>query len=153
MMICHLLSARDIKMDIESYHYINSTNGEIINIIEYQMTNQSDEPYFTWLDFNNHNEKGKRKIHRYFYAHHGDLNLATLMTDNVMQTSREVIIGKTFIKRLKPGESFKYIVVNKKDNDDFSKNIIAEKVSYVSKIIGFSIPESFEYNKTELVVF
>lgn len=98
----------------------------------------------------------KKGIKRYidtFYAPHGDLNLATLMTDNVIRTSREVIIGATFIKRLKPGESFKYIVVNEKDNDDFSKNIIVEKVSYVSKTIGFNVPESFEYDKTELVVF
>lgn len=152
-MICQLLQARDIKMNIESYHYIKSTNGETITIVEYQLTNRSDEPYFTWIDFNNHNEKRDKKIHRYFYAPHGDLNLATLMTDNVIRTSREVIIGATFIKRLKPGESFKYIVVNEKDNDDFSKNIIVEKVSYVSKTIGFNVPESFEYDNTELVVF
>ena len=81
------------------------------------------------------------------------MNLAALMTDNVVRTSREVTIGKTFIKRLEPGESFKYIAAKDKDNDDFSKNIIVEKVSYVSKIIGFNVPESFEYDKTELIVF
>lgn len=67
-MICQLLQARDIKMNIESYHYIKSTNGETITIVEYQLTNRSDEPYFTWIDFNNHNEKRNKKIHRYFYA-------------------------------------------------------------------------------------
>ena len=70
--------------------------------------------------------------------------LAALMTDNVVRTSREVTIGKTFIKRLEPCESVKYIVAKDKDNDDFSNNIIVEKVSYVSKIIGFNVPESFE---------
>ena len=80
------------------------------------------------------------------------MNLATLMTDNVVRIGDEIILGKTFIKRLSPGESFKYIVVNEKENSDFSKSIVIEKVSSVSKIIGFNVPESFEYDKTELIV-
>lgn len=74
------------------------------------------------------------------------------MTDNVVRSDNEIILGKTFIKRLDPGESFKYVVVNEKENYDFSKSIVIEKVSYVSKIIGFNVPESFEYDKPELIV-
>lgn len=153
MMMCQLHTTKDIKLHIESYSYVNYFSGEKITFTEYLITNKSEEPYFTWVDFSNHNTTVREKIYRYFFASHDDLNLAALMTDNVVRTSREVTIGKTFIKRLEPGESFKYIVAKDKDNDDFSKNIIVEKVSYVSKIIGFNVPESFEYDKNELIVF
>ncbi len=153
MIMCQLHTTKDIKVHIESYSYTNYLSDEKITFREYLIMNKSEEPYFTWVDFSNHNTTARKKIYRYFFVSHDDLNLAALMTDNVVRTSREVTIGKTFIKRLKSGESFKYIVVKEKDNDDFSKNIIVEKVSYVSKIIGFNVPESFEYDKTELIVF
>ena len=152
MMICQLYTTKDIKVQIESYSYINEFSGSKNTFIEYNITNKSDEPYFTWVDFNNHNTKGWEKIYRYFFTFYDDMNLATLMTDNVVRISDEIILGKTFIKRLSPGESFKYIVVNEKENSDFSKSIVIEKVSSVSKIIGFNVPESFEYDKTELIV-
>ena len=153
MMMCQLHTTKDIKVHVESCSYINNFIGEKNTFVEYLITNKSEEPYFTWVDFSNHNTTARKRIYRYFFASHEDLNLAALMTDNVVRTSKEVIIGKTFIKRLKPGESFKYIVMKEKGNDDFGKNIIVEKVSYVSKIIGFNVPESFEYDKNELIVF
>lgn len=152
MMICQLHMAKDIEVQVESYSYTNDSTSAQITLVEYRIKNQSNEPYFTWIDFDNHKGKSEKRIHRYFFAPHNDFNLATLMTDNVVQDSSETILGRTFIKRLEPQESFKYIVVCREKNDDFSKYIVVEKTSFVSKIIGFNVPEVFLYGKSELVV-
>lgn len=149
MMICQLHMAKDIEVQVESYSYIDDSTRTKITLVEYRIKNQSNEPYFTWIDFDNHNEK---RIHRYFFEPHNDFNLAALMTDNVVRDSNEIILGRTFIKRLGPQESFKYIVVCREKTDDFSKYIVVEEASLVNKIIGFDVPEAFEYNKSELVV-
>lgn len=153
MMLCQLHMAKDIEAQVESYsYYTDDSTRAKITLVEYRIKNQSNEPFFTWIDFDNYNEKSGKRIHRYFWGPHNDFNLATLMTDNVVRDSNEIILGRTFIKRLGPQESFKYIVVCREKIDDFYKYIVVEKASLVNKIIGFDVPEAFEYNKSELVV-
>lgn len=53
MMMCQLHTTKDIKLHIESYSYVNYFSGEKITFTEYLITNKSEEPYFTWVDFSN----------------------------------------------------------------------------------------------------
>lgn len=69
MMVCQLHTTRDIKVQIESYSYINEFSGGKTTFVEYNITNKSDEPYFTWVDFNNHNTKGRKMIYRDTFSH------------------------------------------------------------------------------------
>ena len=152
IMLCQFHTTKDIEMNIESYSYVNGSNGVEVNLVEYSIRNLSEEPYYTWIDFNDCDERRGKRIYEYFFIRHRDVNLATLMTDNVVLTDYEMILGETFIKRLDPQESFKYIVAGKKENDNFEKKIIVEKASDIRKVTGFDVPEFFEFSRSELVV-
>ncbi len=152
LLVCQMLAAKDVVVSDSTYSYTKGASGEKIRITEYTVRNMSDEPYLTWVDFGGRGEARRRRIFRYFHAPRGDMNLAMLMTDNVARESEDVILGVSFIKVLKPHGSFKYVVVNEKDDRDFRRGIVVEKASVVAKIIGFQVPETFSFANDELVV-
>lgn len=108
-------------------------------MIEYTLTNVSSLNYYTWVDYNASfiNDDRDSSIYRYFFVIHDDLNLGTLLTDNIDFKSLYPEIGVSFLKLIKPQESFSYIVPIQ-TNNTFKDHIFYIDELLFTRIIGTS---------------
>lgn len=82
------------------------------SLFEYIITNNTEESYFTWIDFHPIEESYCHRVESYFNTPHGDSSLLQLLTGTVNENSLFLspLIGTFFLKEITPNSSFKYIV-------------------------------------------
>lgn len=144
---------------IATFFYQYYTNGNITitihepccyctnctqDYIIYELNNTSTEDYYTWVDFNSSfTTREKAGIIRYFFSRHGDFSLGSLLHDNVVFKEKFIpVIGETFLKRIKPNESFRYIV-SKQISEDFKDHLFFTDELTLISIVGN--PVNLEY--------
>ena len=142
----------DILIDKTEYNYVDYTGHEF-KVIEYEIQNQSDEPFLTFIIYDFYKDL-ERSILRYFVNRTGDFSLLSLLTDNVIFSDEcPAIIGKTFLKQIDPNTSFKYIVIgDAAENIDFEKYIIVEKKATVESLIKVHISGKLLYEQQCIVL-
>lgn len=142
----------DILIDKTEYNYADYTGHEF-KVIEYEIHNQSDEPFLTFINYDLHTGL-ERAILRYFVNRTGDFSLLSLLTDNVNFSDECLtIIGKTFLKQIDPNTSFKYIVIgDTTEKIDFEKYIIVEKKATVESLIKVHISGKLLYEQQCIVL-
>lgn len=142
----------DILIDKTEYNYADYTGHEF-KVIEYEIQNQSDEPFLTFINYDLHTGL-ERAILRYFVNRTGDFSLLSLLTDNVNFSDECLtIIGKTFLKQIDPNTSFKYIVIgDTTEKIDFEKYIIVEKKATVESLIKVHISGKLLYEQQCIVL-
>lgn len=142
----------DILIDKAEYNYADYTGHEF-KVIEYEIQNQSDEPFLTFINYDLHTGL-ERAILRYFVNRTGDFSLLSLLTDNVNFSDECLtIIGKTFLKQIDPNTSFKYIVIgDTTEKIDFEKYIIVEKKATVESLIKVHISGKLLYKQQCIVL-
>ena len=142
----------DILIDKTEYNYADYTGHEF-KVIEYEIQNQSDEPFLTFINYDLHIGL-ERAILRYFVNRTGDFSLLSLLTDNVNFSDECLtIIGKTFLKQIDPNTSFKYIVIgDTTEKIDFEKYIIVEKKATVESLIKVHISGKLLYEQQCIVL-
>ena len=127
----------DHAFNIEDHYfsYYDSFNEKQYDIKEYILNNNSNEDYYTWIDYDrDYAGVDTQGIMYYFLSFHGDFNLISLLTDNVVFYDYMSILGKVFLRRIEPGDSFRYVLINR-DNDDIRRHIF-----YISQTqLGFEI--------------
>lgn len=131
----------------EYYHYHDTEKTYVWNLV---ITNNSNENYLTWINKND-NVMGyaeEAQIKNFFLAERP--RLFFLWGDGEYS---EKILGQTFLKLLKPGESFSYNVVRKvKKEPSIKKKISIVRESVVQiytqcKIsIYFDVPYLYAYD-------
>lgn len=150
-----------ITMDVRPFTYSQISNPDDIITLkgaEYSFTNNSDEPYLTWIDFGLSDKTQvslSESVRNYFFKQKGDFSLYSLYVDNVtgFYPQNEPVIGFSFLKRIKPGEVFRYIVLGDVSNDAKLKNSIrVEKESCVMYYLKYKEYEVFLYNKPYIVI-
>ena len=127
---------------------ISCSDGDvIISVNQYQnrsqgvITNNSSDNIYTWLDLEASTQENNRLelAIRYMFKPFGDFNLCVLLTDNVAFPEKFIpVIGKTFLKRIKPGDSFFYIV-DKRVIDDLQPHIIYITETELASLVGYPI--------------
>lgn len=127
------------EYNYEYYHYYGTEKTYVWNLV---ITNNSDENYLTWINKNDNvmDYAEETQIKNFFRA--GRPRLFFLWFDGEYS---EKILGQTFLKLLKPGESFSYNVVQKvKKEPSIKKKISIAKESVVQIYTQFKISECFD---------
>ena len=129
-----LNAQNQIRIDTISVNYFNgiTKKKEIIDI--YQITNDSDEDYLTWVSLAPINNRTNTKLIRdYFIKTKGDYNLIGMMNDNLLTLNSMCEIGYTFLKDIPPSETFSYFVRIK---------ILSRKNCYYKEKGSRAVPEN-----------
>lgn len=127
------------EYNYEYYHYYGTEKTYVWNLV---ITNNSAENYLTWINKNDNvmDYAEETQIKNFFRA--GRPRLFFLWSDGEYS---EKILGQTFLKLLKPGESFSYNVVQKvKKEPSIKKKISIAKESVVQIYTQFKISECFD---------
>ncbi len=137
----------------------NIAEKEIV-LQEYRITNNSSQCYYTWLDSNQGKDSKDSSVwlKRYLFAPKGDFSFASLMFDNVVfEGSFKPELGFSFMKRIKPGESFSYILYSSTRDSLHSKSsfdslINIESESLINSLLPGGIPEEFLYQNEQIIL-
>lgn len=144
-----------------SYSYIDYLTNKPFIVKSYTIINNSREPWLTWIDYD-HQKKDignrDRAILRYFIRHHGDFNLMSLMTDDLVDYDNEnPLIGRFFLAQINPTESFTYTFLFPNSISEISaikqENIIVERRNKVVDIIGIPIKQEYLFNHNNIVLY
>ena len=132
-----LNAQNQIRIDTISVNYFNgiTKKKEIIDI--YQITNDSDEDYLTWVSLAPINNRTNTKLIRdYFIKTKGDYNLIGMMNDNLLTLNSMCEIGYTFLKDIPPSETFSYFVAkNRIESRFYRERIVIIKKKEVERYL------------------
>ena len=131
-----LNAQNQIRIDTISVNYFNgiTKKKEIIDI--YQIKNDSDEDYLTWVSLAPINNRTNTKLIRdYFIKTKGDYNLIGMMNDDLLTLNSMCEIGYTFLKDIPPSETFSYFVAKNRIESRFYREriVIIKKKEDVSE--------------------
>jgi hypothetical protein len=99
-----------IHIDTISFCYFNGITEQTEIIDKYQIANNSNEDYLTWVSLVPKNDKSNIELmHDFFKKRKGDFNLIEMMYENLLD-GQPVSIGYSFIKNITVGETFSYFI-------------------------------------------
>lgn len=139
-------------------HYDTITNKYYNGIIEereiidkYQITNNSDENYLTWVALEPINDRTDIElVHDYFKKRKGDFNLVEMMFENLLD-SLPINIGYSFIKNIAPKESFSYYISKKNMASNFYRErIVLIKRKEVEQYLKMEIDTKYVYQYSNI---
>lgn len=112
-------------------------NGAEVRQRLYIIHNTSQNSYYTWVNYDDSLKGDTTKIvSRYFFSLHNDFSLFALLTEAIVFTEVfEPTVGITFLKIIKPGETFTYITGT---DIDLAPYIVYLKDTEVESVIGYS---------------
>lgn len=121
-------------------------DGSISEYWEISVKNVTDETYFSWIATRPLSEMKTTLsvIKEYFFYPKGDLNLFTILTDSVIREPYHPTIGITFIKMIQPGETFKYVFIDKDKAERYLERLVSVSSSDIEKYLdikSFGISE------------
>lgn len=141
-----------IHIDTISVNYFNgiTEKKEIIDI--YQIKNNSDEDYLTWVSLVPINNRTNIKLIRdYFIKNKGDFNLIGMMNDNLLPQESMCEIGYTFMKNISPGETFSYFVAkNGIESKFYRERIVIIKKKEVEQYLKMIIDKKYFYQLSDI---
>ena len=136
-----LNAQNQIRIDTISVNYFNgiTKKKEIIDI--YQIKNDSDEDYLTWVSLAPINNRTNTKLIRdYFIKTKGDYNLIGMMNDDLLTLNSMCEIGYTFLKDIPPSETFSYFVAkNRIESRFYRERIVIIKKKEVERYLKMII--------------
>jgi hypothetical protein len=141
-----------IRIDTISVSYFNgiTKKKEIIDI--YQITNDSDEDYLTWVSLAPINNRTNTKLIRdYFIKIKGDYNLIGMMNDNLLTLDSLCEIGYTFMKNISPSETFSYFVAkNRIESRFYRERIVIIKKKEIERYLKMRIDNKYLYQFSDI---
>lgn len=131
--------------------YYNAFTKDCQVVEEYRFSNNSSEEYVTWISQDEVSGKTPEElIHDYFQKVKGDFNLVSLFYENLLD-NKQVAIGHTFMKIIKPNESFSYFLLD--DNTSFYKDrIVIFKRKVVERQIRMKLNYEYSYSNHSLII-
>lgn len=132
-----------ISIDTCSHFFFDEFANSDINIKSYIITNNTKEDYVTWVSSDyidsNSNEEA---IRRYFNKQIGDFSLSSLLYENLLNSSLTNRIGSTFMKRIKPKETFQYLIIKKnRYSDYYEKRLFIVSRKKIEDYLRKALPE------------
>lgn len=110
----HYSNPEDLVLSESSMCYYDITSGQPCRMVTYTVANNSADLYaYTWIFYDSpFSDRSRRAKYRYFLLSRGGFSLLGLLTDSFTDDSFVFHeLGNSFIKEIKPGESFDYIVI------------------------------------------
>ena len=147
----------EITISTNKYEVVSSVDKpETVYLTEYRILNDTEEPYYTWVHFDKP-QHGKKSIMWHFW---GAYKVGHPVYDGVALYEvlndippREPIVGYSFMAKVEPGESFKYIVCGRDGTDPHLERYIeTAPVDWLFEVLKFSIPNSILYQSDHLVI-
>ena len=115
-----------IVIDTTTYRYKDEFNGNERYIENYKITNNTNEDYLTWISLKSIVGKPEKWIiHRFLRNQIGDYNLMFMIYNGLLNYQYTNRIGTTFMKNIRPHESFVYVIIKNKKNSLFYENRVA----------------------------
>jgi len=147
-----LNAQNQIRIDTISVNYFNgiTKKKEIIDI--YQIKNDSDEDYLTWVSLAPINNRTNTKLIRdYFIKTKGDYNLIGMMNDDLLTLNSMCEIGYTFLKDIPPNETFSYFVAkNRIESRFYRERIVIIKKKEVERYLKMIIDKKYFYQLSDI---
>ena len=151
----YVTKVTDIHIETNIYSYQNASCIEY-TVYEYTIINDSDIPYITFIYEGEKYENRDDDISRYFRLIHGDFSLLSLLTDNVVFSSDVAVVGKLFLKEIKPKSSFKYFFVTKSQDShrdvDFLQDIYVERLMDIEDLLHVKLIDEVLYDEDEVII-
>lgn len=100
-----------MHVDTISFRYYNGITSQIQIIDNYQITNNTNEEYLTWVSLTSKNDKSNIElIWDYFMRRKGDYSLMEMICENLL-SRQQFSMGYSFVKNIAVGETFSYYIV------------------------------------------
>lgn len=128
-----------IQIDTISYSYYNAISNRHQSIEVYKITNNTSDEYLTWIaDVPINDTPEHRLVHDYFKKQKGDFNYIFWMYE--VDHGRPVsnwAIGVSFVKLIKPQDSFSYVIAKNSDGSNiYNDRIVIMGRKDVEQYIG-----------------
>ena len=148
------------SLEIKTQSFSYYRDNRIVTIVEFNLINNTQQDYYSWLDFNPASPKvsdDKARIVRYFFHGWGDFSFENLISDNVVFEGDFLpVIGHSFLVLIPPGNTFKYCFefIDKTDNDysNERKSIVCFPRPKVEAVLQHEIPQQFLFTGDLIVV-
>ena len=138
-----------ICIDTTSLCYFNGITQEEQNIGVYQITNKSKDEYLSWVSLQPiGNRSNSELIHDFFIAKKGDFSFLQMMYEGILD-DKYINIGYSFIKNIKKGQTFSYII--DKDNaifDFYKERIVIIKRKDVESFLRAKIEDKYLFKQS-----
>ena len=143
-----------IHIDTISFCYYNGITEQSLTIENYQITNNSNEDYLTWVSLVPTERKTNIALIRdFFVKRKGDFNLIEMITENLINTDNESIceVGYTFIKNILPGETFSYFIAKTDTKSNlYQRRIVLIKKKEVEQYLKMQIDEKYFFKLSSI---
>ncbi len=140
-----------VAIQINSYEYQNELS-ENIKIYSFEINNMSSDTYMTWIsDEWTDNLSDEQLIRNYFFKHHGDFTLASLIYEG-LNSPKPVTIGLNFIKSIDTNEKFTYYILDPSKVNYYKNRIIILKRKDVEDYIKTAIPTNYLWHNNSIIL-
>lgn len=140
-----------IYIDTVSIRYFNGITEQPQTIDNYQITNNSNEEYLTWVSLDLTNNKSNIELMRdFFKKRKGDFNLIEMIYENLLD-DQPISIGYSFIKNIATGEIFSYFIAKTDTNSAlYQDRIVIIKRKEVEKYLKMQIENKYFFQLSSI---
>lgn len=140
-----------IHIDTVSFCYFNGITAQTQIIDNYQITNNSNEDYLTWVSLIPTNNKSNIELIRdFFKKRKGDFSLIEMIYENLLD-EQPISIGYSFIKNIAAGETFSYFIAKTDTNSTlYQDRIVIIRRKEVEKYLKMQIEKKYFFQLTSI---
>lgn len=140
-----------IHIDTISFCYFNGITEQNQTIDNYQITNNSNEDYLTWVSLVPTNNKSDIELIRdFFKKRKGDFSLMEMIYENLLD-EQPISIGYSFIKNIAIGETFSYFIAKTDAISTFYQDrIVVVKRKEVEEYLKMKIDKKYFFELSSI---
>lgn len=140
-----------IHIDTVSFCYFNGITAQTQIIDNYQIINNSNEDYLTWVSLIPTNNKSNIELIRdFFKKRKGDFSLMEMIYENLLD-EQPISIGYSFIKNIAAGETFSYCIAKTDTNSTlYQDRIVIVRRKEVEKYLKMQIEKKYFFQLTSI---
>lgn len=140
-----------IHIDTISFCYYNGITKQTQVVDNYQITNNTNEEYLTWMSLVPTNNKSNVELtNDFFKKRKGDFTLVEMMYEDLLG-EQPVIIGYSFIKNVAVSETFSYFIAKKEPNSMFYQDrIVVLRRRDVERYLNMHIEQKYFFKQTSI---
>lgn len=140
-----------IHIDTISFCYFNGITEQTQITDSYQITNNSNEDYLTWVSLVPINNKSNIELmHDFFKKRKGDFSLIEMMYENLLD-EQPINIGYSFIKNITAGKTFSYFIAKTDIKSNlYQRRIVLIKKKEVEQYLKMQIDEKYFFKLSSI---
>ena len=143
-----------ICIDTVSYAYFNAITDKKVTIETYEITNNSNEEYLTWISLAPQSDRStEEQVLCYFKQRKGDFSFLEMMYEGLLNGQQHCTIGYSFLKSIKKGECFSYsFMKTESDSQVYRDRIVLVKRKDVETILRAQLDSTVFYRLSSIVL-